>query len=849
MSKSFIDGIPVTGTKAVWDTINNALAGSITQPDVYMPNTKEGTLSYSKPATIATPYDTSDVAKRNLACSQINDPSILRTPASDRTGCGWIFNPSQPSLGAYGDRHGPADSAHMTGGAEWIWDPTEAAKRESFKRANTVKNCQDLALYGYPDVGWCSTTNRAIPIDSNGNPAYPTAQGFDCQGGQILTKDNSSQMCPPPIAASSAPGGGSSNPPPPSITQLCQSDPKTPGCIKALNELACSPNGLLSQSLRSGFPMDSNYTNQQFELVNKYLTKYNFNLHPGIIKDGKITLNEALYNIRDLRYAANGGYANSATAAAANLCFGTPFNPCYYNFEETGPFEPSCIRKVALDAGYSENGLMLSVDIMKKYNTANNTWGNLLQGLQRWKQQADYPADGNYEFQKIALKYVYGVEAKYPKLGCNTTGILMYRYFLPPGVTISSIPAYPNGPIVPFLGRYLHKAALPFTLPTASEQTPAGGFKNEAQRLMTMFNSPVTGTFYFAMFASTNASFYIVDTEQNPPTANNPAKPHFSAGPALTVSPPISLIAKKSYLFIWDFYNTGTQWDFGFSFSVNGGQAVQIPIALCTIPYDRRLPMIDLPFHTMSKTAASQAGKPLQDTQGVLSTLLNTAAIDSLGGQQCMVISKPGEGVFNYNTTAQGVRLRSMKSITMKLYISSVSVVAGVTPTIVSFFNLPESTTLKNKYGRPRAYDPRFVQKYTNRVNDFSIMANSTQVYPMGRGALKTTGSTADTFFLESAMNNRSIASPGAGKWFHYAFVWNEDGAGYTIYVDGKKLGNAYMPSYDPVLLMEQIRIGCDTHPEGAMWAGGIAWFRGFDYCLDEGLVQMDMNDAWSSIQ
>ena len=48
--------------------------------------------------------------------------------------------------------------------------------------------------------------------------------------------------------------------------------------------------------------------------------------------------------------------------------------------------------------------------------------------------------------------------------------------------------------------------------------------------------------------------------------------------------------------------------------------------------------------------------------------------------------------------------------------------------------------------------------------------------------------------------------------------------------------------------MMEQIRIGCDVHPEGQSWTGGIAWFRAFDYQLSKDLVQLDMNDGWGSV-
>jgi hypothetical protein len=78
--------------------------------------------------------------------------------------------------------------------------------------------------------------------------------------------------------------------------------------------------------------------------------------------------------------------------------------------------------------------------------------------------------------------------------------------------------------------------------------------------------------------------------------------------------------------------------------------------------------------------------------------------------------------------------------------------------------------------------------------------------------------------------------------------VWADDFTSYAIYIDGKLVANLPAATYDPALILEQIRIGCDATGDGAVWQGGVAWFRGFDYRLSGDLIQRDMNDDWASL-
>lgn len=146
------------------------------------------------------------------------------------------------------------------------------------------------------------------------------------------------------------------------------------------------------------------------------------------------------------------------------------------------------------------------------------------------------------------------------------------------------------------------------------------------------------------------------------------------------------------------------------------------------------------------------------------------------------------------------------------------------------------------------APQPWFAQPYYNRVNDFDITASTGTIYPFGVGPLANSSATANATFTEAIQSGESITSYPTNTWFHYAWVWDDDGTGYTIYLNGKQVGRSFMPSYDPALIMEQWRIGCDNHPEGQNWTGGIQWFRGFDYRLSQDQVVMDAQDGWAGL-
>lgn len=771
-----------------------------------------------------------DALQRDAECRSIAYPSAgMRDPAA-RTGCGWWYTADKnPSTGAYGTRRGPMDSTlakHM-GSGRWVWDPAEATMLEALKQSGQIHTCPDIQYSKIPNMGWCPATNMALLTDGAGNPSFPNSPGGDCPGGGIIT--NPANCPPPPSAIPGAPA------PPPGISGLCAPGPGgvlSPGCLQTLVTQSCSPQGVLATALGSGYAG----TSDAFSATNSYLSQRGFTIHSGIINDGRVSVSDALSNAAALRQQANaaGTDGSLATAAAANLCFGSPFDPCgSIRASDTAPFPAQCVTQSATAKGWSPQGAQMPANGGMDFWNSMRTWGDLQSYQDLAKQSADATAatDTDLRNQTTAIRNVYGVSVKAPRQGCNVQGVMASRFAMV-GPDMSLYPATP-GPRTHFLGRYLYKDGMPYVMGSTAEMTPGGGKPLEVQRLTTSFVPNTGGNYQFALSADDYARISL--------DGQVIAQAQYNSG--WSQSQIVPLIAEKPVTLTLDFLNLVGAWTFGVMVSVNGGSWAPIPAAQLYLVSDRRLPAVELAFHQMTpRTDAPNTLVPQVDNGGTFQSLGRwNAPIGTLNGRTCMLVNSPRapqvqgsgtpSGVFNYNGLVQGMRLRALKSFTMMIQINSVNFPGGVTPSLFSLFNLPESQTT----GYPRnGWNPNFVQPYANRTGDFSLTTNGSVLYHFGK---------QPAGFVSGGWS----AYP-TNQWFHLAFVWDDDFTGYTVYLNGKQSARSFIEPYAEDLVFEQLRVGCDNHTEGQWWSGGIAWFRGFDYRLGTDLILADMADNWSDI-
>lgn len=783
--------------------------------------------------------DESTAMGRDAACRSLPYPSPAMRDPSSRTGCGWWFHsdPAIPSMGAYGTRRGPMNAPQTNGNGnagEWIWNPEDAFERESQKQTLRIKSCSDIQYSplssSSSSMGWCTSTGRALVTDGKGNPLFPRMPGGDCPSpGQIITDPT---QCPPPSSSSGSNGNGNG-----SVSAICTPSANgtlSSACLQSLVPWAgCSSNGTLAQSLGG-----SSYAGSSplFQSPYAALQRRGFTLHSGIVNDGQVSVQTALQSIGSLKQQTGGG--NDPTGAAGNLCYGTTFDPCAG--PQSAPFDPICIDRQLDSAGYAPNaGLRPSQVGMDYWNQALfGSWDGLLKNIQWWKTAADTDTS-DPTTQASAIQNVYGVAVQFPKVGCNYNGISILRYGFPT-TDPSLFGAYPSGAQTHFLGRMLQttsglQGAGIQQQNSSSEVLPGTGSMTEGNRHLTVFRPSLGGTYQFQISYDDIFRLVILDGKGN--TIVTGGGNNLQRG-GTQITTPVQLIPDQSYTVIYDTWNV-VPWTKLFQMNVNGGGWQQIPTQQLYLMADRRQPLLELAFHRLP---AGTSG-PITDTQGILQNWFLNSPTGTVSGQPCLVVAGHGSYCGNWNKYSQGIRLRALKTLTMKLFVKSgsVSFPNRVPPTLFSMYNLPSTNTA----GPLRVGAPTDSWNWINRTADFSLMTSGSNVYPYG-----TSQKGGGDVIQETFLYNASTSAPmiPLDRWFHLAYVWADDMSSYAIYLDGKLMVNLPAAQYDPALILEQIRIGCDSTDDMASWQGGVAWFRGFDYRLSGDLIQRDMNDSWDTL-
>jgi hypothetical protein len=669
------------------------------------------------------------------------------------------------------------------------------------------------------DIGWCLDTNRAIVTDGNGRAKYPTAPGGSCSDESIIMDDFN---CPRPDSDSYTAEISQD------IRTLCTPDSKgalSPACLQALTTLPqlCSSTGTLASALSSGYAGAS----AEFNDVNSYVQSRGFTIHSGIVNDGKLTWREAVGSIQGLKTEANAG-----NKGAANLCTGVAFDPCAIGPYEKGPFPGACITKAALEMGYNIQGTILpnnkdGINYWKNFTTAS--WQQILDQLKLVKETADKGPlipGVTAQTQKNHIKAVYGVDVRWPRKGCNVQGIMIYRYICP-RYDENLLP--PNGVQTHFLGRYLLKDGFPQNgSQSFADQTPAGSFKQEIQRMVTVFTPKVGGKYQFYMGCDDVARLQLNSASTN---MQDKGKVLLQVINNQAASGIVELVAGTPQLMTIDFLNAGGPWNFFLNTSINGSPWFQLTKDLFTLPIDRRVPMVDFSFYLLPDGFKG----PTKDPQNVFQNTIINSTVGNLNGRKCMLVTGAGSAACNYAKYNQGFRARAFKSITMMVCITNrVAGINSISPALFNFFNTSSSVTTQF----PRQGRPGESVDYNARRSDLSMYLME------GRMSL---------IYREDSRGIQAQYYPNVqpftyNKWMHIAIVWDDDWQGYAFYIDGKNVASLRAPGPDASLIFEQFRIGSAEGQGNSYWTGGISWFRGFDYRLADDQIKTDMDDKWSDL-
>lgn len=816
---------------------NDTLALALGNVDPVMPGATTVTRDVSQ---FVSAYGAGATAYANdAACRSVTNPATMRDPGA-RAGCGWFFRPSisTPSTGAYGTKRGPMNPGlDAAGQGQWIWDPMEAALMEGTKQTAQIPNCPAIQYSRYPNIGWCPSTNSAIVTDGNGNPMFPRAPGGDCPGGGIVTN---AANCPAPLPVPGSGGGGGGGP---GGTTGGGGDPCTPDgngyisnqcIILQAQKAGISTNGTLVQG-----GIDWGYSDVAGAAID-VVSKAQGNWQPPGRNASAQTWYQAFTQIKEIADSASGRLGS----AAKNLAYGTPFDPCGFQPTDKGPFPDQCVTTLAMSKGWSKNGSSMPGGPNYGSWPATGTWQDMLSYAAFMKSAADVPGYQGLgpQDQRNAINQIYGTSVQFPKTNCNNYGVMLYRYYFPPTWNWALMP--PQGPQTHFLGRYIFKggmpstgtmmqgqpsaSAMPFSWSTTKDQTPSGNNLTEAWRLECNFVCMEPATHQFQLQVDDFVNMYIDGTL------------HMSVGCCgqLQNGDVIDwMVPGQTYKLTWLMVNGGGPWSFGCNLSVGGSAFAPLPGLQTFMTQDRRLPTIGLEFAD-PKNAGLGSGGAMTDTNNVITNWeLVNAQVGSAYGQQCM--NWTWGGLHSFRGYNQGIRGRALKSITMRLFIDTITVspTTGAWPSIYSFGNFANT----NVTGNPRQGPPPESWNYQYRQQNMGFYITNSSSGAVGNIAVLNRGQSPQQ------VNSDPINLP-RGQWFHLAIVWDDDWQGAAVYINGTQASHTRFLGPSMTQMYEQICIGSDGTDDGAHWAGGMAWFRGFDYRLSTDQITMDMNNAWSQL-
>jgi hypothetical protein len=370
-----------------------------------------------------------DLTAKEAACQGIRTPLQLQKsrPNSAKFGCGWLFKPDAPNYGfcAYGHKAAPANLKPIGEGFQWLWDTAEAVKAYEIAVADSVTDCSMLGFASGRGVrlGWCSSLGRAIPLTADNQSAYPSE--FRCTGTIHLTAD----ACAAAEAAASAgrtkSGTGATGATGPS--NICSGDILSTGCRSSLADFAGCKNGTLKSHVLAGGGVNP---------AARYLVNQ-FSIHENVFTDGRMTVDRALDDMLKMAGASNSASDPGIQSAAANLCKGSPFDPC----TALGPNEPitaACAQQLFQGAGCSQQGTA--------YPTAANlpqmsktSYGALVKSMFSGVFDAAQPVTERQQ----ALAKCMGVNvAPQPPPDCKYPGLeLFYRHYaLGDAMSVATMP-------------------------------------------------------------------------------------------------------------------------------------------------------------------------------------------------------------------------------------------------------------------------------------------------------------------------------------------------------------------------------------------------------------------------
>ena len=342
------------------------------------------------------------------------EPRLMSTQRfGKRARCGWYFQPNADKIsqGALGTSSGPLLTGELEGGGQWIWNLQEAQKKEDLKRCAQITTCEAIPA----GCGFCQSSGKAIPIQSNGTPKYPEDPAGTCSG--VVRKNPGECVAPPNANVGGGAADGATGVPPAGPTapvDACSvaaaSNTMSVACLKsAAKQVGFSDQGAILRLLTTG-AAPGETDKLAFSLLQ---TDGGVSVDATYYTTGAgLSVGEVFDKFRAIYTLMNNVHMKEQVRTAAKWLVrgGVELRACDFKPADAGPFPTSCLQREFRRVGCQAGGLKYPSDRTAVSDFANMSWKqvtDLFTGFKAGTQSADPAA------QDTALKNCLGNGAQF----------------------------------------------------------------------------------------------------------------------------------------------------------------------------------------------------------------------------------------------------------------------------------------------------------------------------------------------------------------------------------------------------------------------------------------------------
>lgn len=738
---------------------------------------------------------------QNEACFAATEPRFM-PDRNEQTGsgCGWWYLDDEEgventSFSITGSKNAPLNMTELRDKfpkGKWIWDIQTAQQMEEIKICKRLSVCEIADLMP-GRCGFCSSSNKGVPINADGTPIYTANSPNGCSGQVVTTFHN----CPKrlfvrPICAPDEDTG--------KLSSTC--------LIRIARALGCTDKGVIIKILigdKQKF-LKTNPTphRNKFLLAKQQLAVYeNIDSKPAYFGDGICSRYDAMYYYNSVKNVMYNSENEDSRGAAAYLVNGGVYNECNIPPNAKGPFDLHCIQREALINNFHKEGAYypkIQSDLIK-FQGMN--WGTI-QEIFKAKPKDLYSNNQYLKTQAyrdvIGLNLYQSEEDILREIG-QITGLSYYIYEWLESQQVSSSFGTPK---YTYFGREVKNTFPDFDKDKYRLENHCKKVKTTKTQIRFKANLVLEDNVdsKFWTYTDDGISIKLNGTsvlnkwyEQEKPVSyeSQPFKINFKDGPQkLEVN--------------W--FNNAVDYAFVIRMFLKD-KFHPIPAKLIYQIQPVKFPIARWDFYH---------GTSQDRCETLNSELFGSLQISTIDGKRCAVFN----GKDNYIRINNGIHINGFKSITMMVNLQ------------------------KDPYGPFRFWEfSNIRQKNVNTNNKtcpFSLKVVE-ELYSSIGSDLKSLDYHCHKNKIGHKISSQSALTPN--YWTHLAWVIDENLGGMTMYLDGTQIGNIKAPIReldDKVFEYMYILHGNESYDKEI----AVAWFRIFDYSMDEYQVNLDKNNKFS---